>query len=157
MSEQEKQAAESASAEGGSLLDQIMQETRIKPADEGYEIAKKGVEAFIGDLLEPSRKGEKVEQKVVDNMITEIDKRIGKQVDEVLHHKDFQNLESAWRGLKMVVDRTDFRENIRLELLSVTKDELIEDLKMHLKQHHPACINMRIQLNLDSLVVSRTV
>ena len=129
MSEQETQAAESASAEGGSLLDQIMQETRIKPADEGYEIAKKGVEAFIGDLLEPSRKGEKVEQKVVDNMITEIDKRIGKQVDEVLHHKDFQNLESAWRGLKMVVDRTDFRENIRIELLSVTKDELLEDFE----------------------------
>jgi type VI secretion system protein ImpC len=129
MSEQEKKAAESAAAEGGSLLDQIMQETRIKPSDEGYETAKRGVEAFISDLLEPQRKGEKVEQKVVDNMISEIDKRLGKQVDEVVHHADFQNLESAWRGLRMVVDRTDFRENIKLEMLSVTKEELLEDFE----------------------------
>ncbi|PCJ86100.1 MAG: type VI secretion system contractile sheath large subunit [Thiotrichaceae bacterium] len=129
MSEQEKQTTEKATSEEGSLIDQIMQETRIKPTDEGYETAKKGVEAFISDLLEPQRRGEKVEQKVVDNMIAEIDKRLGKQVDEVLHHKDFQNVESAWRGLKMVVDRTNFRENIKLELLSVTKDELLEDFE----------------------------
>ena len=129
MSEQEKQTAEQSTSEEGSLIDQIMQETRIKPTDEGYDTAKKGVEAFISDLLEPSRKGEKVEQKVVDNMIAEIDKRLSKQVDAVIHDKDFQNVESAWRGLKMVVDRTDFRENIKLELLSVTKDELLEDFE----------------------------
>lgn len=130
MSEHEKQTAEEqATGEEGSLIDQIMQETRIKPTDEGYETAKKGVEAFIGDLLEPQRRGEKVEQKVVDSMIAEIDKRISKQVDEVIHHKDFQNLESAWRGLRMVVDRTDFRENIKMELLSATKEELQEDFE----------------------------
>ena len=90
MSEQETQTEGQAGTAEGSLLDQIMQETRIKPSDDGYETAKKGVEAFIADLLEPQRKGEKIEQKVVDNMIAEIDKRIGKQVDEVIHHKEFQ-------------------------------------------------------------------
>jgi len=129
MSEFEKQTAELGTTEGGSLIDQIMQETRIKPTDEGYETAKRGVEAFIGDLLEPKRRGEKIEQKVVDDMIAEIDKRLSKQADAIIHHKDFQNVESAWRGLKMVVDRTDFRENIKLELLSVTKDELLEDFE----------------------------
>ena len=128
MAEQEKQTAEATTAEG-SLLDQIMQETRIKPTDEGYETARKGVEAFIGDLLEPARKGEKVEQKVVDEMIREIDKRISKQVDEILHHREFQNIESAWRGLKMLVDRTDFRENIKMELLNVSKEDLLEDFE----------------------------
>ncbi|MCK5262099.1 MAG: type VI secretion system contractile sheath large subunit [Gammaproteobacteria bacterium] len=129
MSEQETQTEGQAGAAEGSLLDQIMQETRIKPTDDGYETAKRGVEAFIADLLEPQRKGEKIEQKVVDNMIAEIDKCIGKQVDAVIHHDDFQNVESAWRGLRMVVDRTDFRENMKLELLSVTKEELLEDFE----------------------------
>ena len=68
MTEELQKAQNQVEAEGISLLDQIMQETRLKPADDGYETAKKGVEAFIGDLLAPSRKGEKVEQKVVDNM-----------------------------------------------------------------------------------------
>lgn len=129
MSEELQQNQEAAAAEGTSLIDQIMQETRLKPADDGYETAKKGVEAFIGDMLTPSRKGEKIEQKVVDNMIAEIDKRISQQVDQVIHNENFQKLESSWRGLKMVVDRTDFRENIKIEMMSASKEEMIEDFE----------------------------
>ena len=33
-------------------------------------------------------------------MIAEIDQKLCAQVDEILHHPDFQKLESAWRGLK---------------------------------------------------------
>jgi type VI secretion system protein ImpC len=126
LQQEEQQQAETESL---SLIDQIMQETRLRPADEGYETAKKGVEAFIADLVTPSRRGEKVEQKVVDNMIAEIDQRLSRQVDEIIHHEDFQKLESAWRGLKLVIDRADFRENVRVEMMSVSKDEMIEDFE----------------------------
>lgn len=112
-----------------SLIDQIMQETRLKPSDEGYETARKGVAAFISDMLGSARKGEKVEQRVVDEMIAEIDKKISGQVDAIMHAEPFQKLESAWRGLRMVIDRTDFRENIKLEMMSVSKDELLEDFE----------------------------
>ena len=64
-----QQAEQAKVVESGSLIDQIMQETRLKPADEGYETAKKGIQAFITDLLAPQRKGEKVEQKVADAKI----------------------------------------------------------------------------------------
>jgi type VI secretion system protein ImpC len=66
---------------------------------------------------------------VVDDMIAEIDKKLSLQVDSILHHRDFQKMESAWRGLKFLVDRTDFRENIKVELLNVTKEELLEDFE----------------------------
>jgi type VI secretion system protein ImpC len=128
MSEMKKQG-QTAEATEGSLLDQIMQETRLKPNEEGYEIAKKGVEAFISELLQPQRKTEKVEQKLVDEMIAEIDKKLSKQMDEILHNQDFQKLESSWRGLKSLVDRTDFRENTKIELLSVAKEELLQDFE----------------------------
>jgi type VI secretion system protein ImpC len=39
-----------------SLLDQVMQETRIQPGDDGFETARRGVEAFITDLLANSKK-----------------------------------------------------------------------------------------------------
>lgn len=129
MAEEKQESQQAEVEEGGSLIDQIMQQTRLKPEDEGYDTAKKGIQAFIGDLLTPQRKGEKVEQKIVDDMIAEIDNRISQQVDEIIHHEDFQKMESAWRGLKMVVDRTDFRENIKMELLSVSKEELLEDFE----------------------------
>lgn len=129
MAEELQKNEQASASEGVSLIDQIMQETRLKPADDGYDTARKGVEAFIGDMLTPSRKGEKIEQKVVDHMIDEIDKRISEQVDEVIHNQSFQKIESAWRGLKMVVDRTDFRENIKIEMMSATKEEMIEDFE----------------------------
>jgi type VI secretion system protein ImpC len=135
MAENENKASVAETGEAASevtessLIDQIMQETRIKPTDEGYDTARKGVAAFISDMLGSSRQGEKVEQRVVDEMIAEIDKKISGQVDAIMHNEKFQNLESAWRGLKMVVDRTDFRENIKLEMMSASKEELLEDFE----------------------------
>ncbi len=113
----------------GSLLDKVMEETRLKPGDEGFDTARKGVEAFISDLLAPNRADEKIDQNLVDKMINEIDAKIGSQLDEVLHSDEFKTLESTWRGLKFLVDRTDFRENIKIEMLSLTKDELLEDFE----------------------------
>jgi len=55
-------------------------------------------------------------------MIAEIDKRLSAQVNEVLHHPEVQKLESAWRGLRWSIERIDFRENISVEILPVTKD-----------------------------------
>src|SRR5262249_39220140 len=49
--------------------------------------------------------------------------------DEILHHPNVQKLESAWRGLKFVVDQTNFRENIKIDMINVSKDELLEDFE----------------------------
>jgi type VI secretion system protein ImpC len=120
---------EEQTAEAPSLLDEIVTATRLKPKDEAYSLAKKGVEALIAQLIEPGRKVEKVSKATVDEMIAEIDKKLSLQVDAILHHPEFQKLESAWSSLKFLVDKTDFRENIRLELLNASKEDLLEDFE----------------------------
>ena len=122
-------SVEEKTAEAPSLLDDIVTATRLKPKDEGYSLAKKGVEALVSQLVEPGRKVDKVSKALVDEMIAEIDQKLSLQVDAVLHHEELQKLESAWRGLKYLVDKTDFRENIRLELLNVSKEDLLEDFE----------------------------
>ena len=130
MAETEKKTeAQAQTTQAGSLLDSILAETRIKPADEGYEVAKRGVAAFIAEMLAPQKAKEKVDKAGVDAMIAELDKKLSAQVNEILHHPDVQKLESAWRSLRFVVDRVDFRENIKLELLSVDKETLQSDLE----------------------------
>ncbi len=126
---QKPAATEEKTAEAPSLLDDIVTATRLKPKDEGYSVAKKGVEALMSQLVEPGRKVDKVSKALVDEMIAEIDKKLSLQVDAVLHHPEFQRLESAWRSLKFLVDKTDFRENIKLELLNVSKEDLLEDFE----------------------------
>ncbi|HDG96757.1 MAG TPA: type VI secretion system contractile sheath large subunit, partial [Desulfobacterales bacterium] len=128
--EQEKSVAtEEKTLEEGSLLEEIVQATKLKPSDDAYSLAKKGVEALIAQLLEPGREVPKVSKAVVDEMIAEIDKKLSLQLDAILHHPEFQRLESAWRSLKFLVDRTDFRENIKIELLNVSKEDLLEDFE----------------------------
>ncbi len=112
-----------------SLLDQVMAETRMSPEDDGFETARKGVEAFISDLLKPSRSFDKVEKKLVDDMIAAIDQKISLQLDEVIQAPEFKKIEGAWRGLRFLVDRTDFSQNIAIEMISTSKDELIEDFE----------------------------
>ncbi len=112
-----------------SLLDEILSEAKIKPKDEGYDIARRGVEAFITEMLAPTRTEERVDKALVDAMISEIDRRLSAQVNEILHATEFQKLESSWRSLKFLVDRVDFRENIRVEMLNVSKEDLLKDFE----------------------------
>jgi len=132
MAEQDKkqqpQAAEAVQGEA-SLLDEILQATRLKPSDEGYSATRQGVQALIDELLKPERAEARVTQGLVDEMITNLDKKLSAQMDAILHHADFQKLESSWRSLKYLVDKTDFRENIKIEMLNVPKQALLDDFE----------------------------
>jgi len=131
MAEEEKQetAPAAATAEEGSILDEIVNATKLQPTDEAYGVTKKGVEALIAQLIEPGREVPKISKAVVDDMIAEIDSKLSLQLDAIMHHEEFQKLESTWRSLKFLVDRTNFRENIKLEIINVNKEDLLEDFE----------------------------
>lgn len=130
MSELKTQAQGGAQTlEQSSLLDDLLGEANIKPSVEGYNTVKIGVQHLISEMLAPNRQGEKVDKNVVDAMIAEIDARLSAQINEILHHPQFQKLESAWRSLKYLVDQVDFRENVKVEMLNASKDDLINDFE----------------------------
>ena len=112
-----------------SIIDQVMEQTRLKFDDNGYEIAKRGMEAFLKQLVSTHQKQDKVDKNQVDRMIDELDNKLSVQIDEILHHPDFQALEATWKGLKLLVDRTDFRENIKVQIVNSSKEDLLDDFK----------------------------
>src|SRR5438874_11705823 len=123
MSQQSQGDGATQTLEGASLLDEILAEAKMAPGNEGYEVARAGVQAFISELIQPKREGEKVDKALVDAMIAEIDQKLSRQIDQILHNPKFQQLESAWRGLKFSIDRVDFRENCKVEMLNVSKED----------------------------------
>ncbi len=129
--EMERSAPEEVrTAEEPSILDDIIQSTKLQPQDDSYSMAKKGLEHLLKEMARPERKAvDKVTKVVVDEMIADIDKKLSLQVDAILHHPTVQKLESAWRSLKFLVDRTDFRENIKIEILNASKEDLIDDFE----------------------------
>jgi type VI secretion system protein ImpC len=50
-----------------------------------------------------------VDPDLLDWCLADLDEQLGRQLNAILHHPAFQALESTWRGLQFLVDRTDFR------------------------------------------------
>ena len=112
-----------------SLLQQILDEGRITAGRSDYEVVRRGVAHLLSEMLLPSRAGEPIDKVLVDVMVAEIDARLSAQLNEILHHPKVQRLESAWRSLKFLVDRVEFRENIRIEMLNASKEDLLADFE----------------------------
>ncbi len=131
MSEQTAKQEEAGAGEAtsGSLIDQLLETTRVRPGDESYAITRQGIQTFISSLLDPARATDRITASLADDMIAELDKKLCRQVDEILHHPDFQRLESSWRSLKFLIDRTNFRENIKIQIMNVSKDDLLSDFE----------------------------
>ena len=112
-----------------SLLNDLLCQARLMPEDEGYAITRRGVAALMAHVSATDPVRETVNKARVDHLIVELDCQLGRLMDEILHAPQFQELESSWRALKLLVDRTDFRENISIQLLHATKEELLDDFE----------------------------
>lgn len=131
MSEEQQAGGEAAATTeaAGSLLDELLSEAKVSPEQETYGIAKAGVSAFIAEAVANSGKFSRIDKAAVDSMIAEVDERLSAQVNEILHNEQFQKVESAWRGLKYLVDKVNFRENVRVEVLNCSKQDLLDDFE----------------------------
>jgi type VI secretion system protein ImpC len=65
----------------------------------------------------------------IEAIIAEIDKKMGEQVNAILHHNDFQTLEGTWRGLHYLVDNTASGEQLKVKVFNIPKKELAKNLK----------------------------
>lgn len=87
------------------------------------------VSVFLNLLKQSSQKVERLDKTLLDEHIAALDTQISRQLDAIMHHPDFQRVESTWRGVKSLIDQTDFRQNVRIELLDISKDHLIQDFE----------------------------
>ncbi len=67
----------------------------------------------------------------IQSIIAELDRRLSDQVNQIIHHEEFQKLESAWRGLSYLVNNTETDEMLKIRVINVTKDDLRKTLKRY--------------------------
>jgi type VI secretion system protein ImpD len=75
-------------------------------------------------------KGEDVRRRVLQKLgrdLARIDEMLERQVNAILHHPEFQQLEASWRGLRYLVDQVPVDEPIKVKVLNVTLKELKKD------------------------------
>ncbi|TBL68523.1 type VI secretion system contractile sheath large subunit [Hafnia alvei] len=69
--------------------------------------------------------------KNIAAIIAEIDLKLSEQINLILHHEEFQRLESAWRGLHFLVYNTETDEKLKLRFMDISKDELRRNMKRY--------------------------
>ena len=65
----------------------------------------------------------------IQGIIAEIDKKLTEQINEILHHPDFQQMESAWRGLHYLVNNTETDEMLKIRVMNISKKEMSKTLR----------------------------
>ncbi|EKS6543068.1 type VI secretion system contractile sheath domain-containing protein, partial [Enterobacter hormaechei] len=65
------------------------------------------MQVFMDCIRKSGQPVEKLDKTLIDHHIAELDFQISRQLDAVMHHQEFQKVESLWRGLKQLVDSTD--------------------------------------------------
>ncbi|MGE9553390.1 type VI secretion system contractile sheath large subunit [Erwinia amylovora] len=69
--------------------------------------------------------------KNIAKFIAEIDRKLSEQINLILHHPEFQALESAWRGLHYLVNNTETDEKLKLRFMDISKDDLRRNMKRY--------------------------
>jgi type VI secretion system protein ImpC len=128
-SPEEHEAIEAELVEERILADRIMYEGGLVRS----EVQRDEALLQLATLIDGVLKGEVVIFKSPEDMInariSQIDKIISDQLDEIMHHPEFQNLEASWRALHFLVAKTETCAMLKVRVLNVKKQELLIDLE----------------------------
>lgn len=67
----------------------------------------------------------------VDALKAAIDRKLSQQINAILHHPEFQELESAWRGLWYLVGNTSTGKDLKIRVLNISKEETRRQLRQY--------------------------
>lgn len=74
---------------------------------------------------------QRFDKQSIQDLVADIDKLVDAQLNEILHNADFQRVEAVWTSVADLVKHTNFKANIQLSILDVSKDEAYEDLELN--------------------------
>jgi len=63
----------------------------------------------------------------IDREIARLDRYLNDQVNVIIHHPKFKQLEASWRGLSYLCDQVEGCDGVKLKVLSVSWAELTKD------------------------------
>lgn len=129
--QKEKEAAvvTAEAPEEGGLLDQILTEGRMARDDFQKERAKDMIAEFVGQVMSGELTMSKNMDLAINSRIAEIDRLLTAQLNEIVHHEDFQKLEGSWRGLHQLVMNSETSAMLKIRVMNVNKKDLLKDLE----------------------------
>jgi type VI secretion system protein ImpC len=115
--------------DGSGILAEML-ETGIKSRDEaGRAYGQELIKNLVEQLLAPGLVTAKGVTRTVNARIAAIDGLISRQLNEIMHHADFQKLEASWRGLNQLVMGSETGETMKVRVLNMSKKDMLRDFQ----------------------------
>jgi type VI secretion system protein ImpC len=123
------QAGGAAATEEVSEFGNLLKKTFKPQNDARAEAIKSAVQTLASQALVDTALISDDAVRTIESMIAELDKRLSKQIDLIMHHEDFRALEGTWRGLHHLVNNTETDETLKIRVINISKKDLGKTLK----------------------------
>jgi type VI secretion system protein ImpC len=112
-----------------SLLDTIIDEGRIGRNDEQRQQSRQQIKTLVEEVMQGTMSVSKDLEATINARIADIDILLSRQLNEIMHAPEFQQLEASWRGLHYLVHQSETSTMLKLRVLNVAKNDLQRDLE----------------------------
>jgi len=127
--QQTEQRAEAGEALAADEFSQLLAKEFRPKSDRAREEVEKAVQTLAQQVLSDQDLIVEDATSSINAIIAEIDAKITEQLNLIMHHPEFQQLESAWRGLAYLVNNTETDEMLKIRFMPLSKNELGKMLK----------------------------
>ena len=129
---QEQASAGTATAHAAqSGFSQLLTQEFRPKTDQARAAVERAVQTLAEQALHQSTTITDDAYKSIEALIAQIDHKLSEQINLILHHPDFQKLESAWRGLHHLASNTETDERLKIRFMDVSKDALRRTMKRY--------------------------
>src|SRR3954463_14826648 len=104
----------------------------FKPRTERAETeGENAVNTLVKQALKDSSLVKEDVLDTIEEMIARLDEKLSAQMNEILHAPEFQQIESAWRGLHYLVFNSETDSNLKIRVMNVSKNEIYRNLRLY--------------------------
>src|SRR3989449_1640976 len=119
--------------QGGAFEPSELQQLLNKEFKPRSDAAKEAVESAVRTLAEQALSQTTLISAdavgTIEAIIAALDLKLSEQINLIMHHKAFQEVESAWRGLNYLVTNTETDEMLKIRVMNISKADLGRTLK----------------------------
>jgi len=124
------EAAEAQTIEMSEFEGLLKKEFKPK-TDRAREAVQVAVQQLAAQALQQTALISDDAVRTIETIIAEIDRKLSEQINLIIHHPDFQQLEGTWRGLSYLVNNTETDEMLKIRVINLNKKDLAKTLKKY--------------------------
>ena len=130
-SETEVAVGAEATAFGSSDFENLLKKEFRPKSDQAKTAVEQAVKTLAEQALANTALVSDDALRTIESIVAAIDKKLTEQVNLILHHEEFQQLESAWRGLHYLVNNSETDEMLKIRVMNISKKDMHKTLRKY--------------------------